>query len=141
MKTRTRMPPFAKMPKTFQGLCRLLPPRPVHDEVDLANAAEVVDALAGHALNTDQEQYLEVLSNLVGGYEDEHYARNLSHVTPLKALKYLARENKMTASALGELLGNRALGSKVLAGKRELSKAHIRVLAKRFKVSPALFLG
>jgi antitoxin component HigA of HigAB toxin-antitoxin module len=46
----------------------------------------------------------------------------------------------MTASDLGELLGNRSLGSKVLRGERELSKTHLRILAERFKVDAGLLL-
>jgi len=41
---------------------------------------------------------------------------------------------------LGKLVGGRAQASLILSGKRELSKATIRALADRFKVSPALFL-
>jgi antitoxin component HigA of HigAB toxin-antitoxin module len=40
---------------------------------------------------------------------------------------------------LGRLLGNRALASLILRGRRQLSKNHIRLLARHFKVSPALF--
>lgn len=131
---------FQSLPKRFEQLCGVLPPRPVHDDVELENTAEIIDAMVGHDLNEDQRDYLEVLCELVKAYEDKHHSRDLSHVTPLRALRYLAAEHGMTASALGQLLGNRALGSKLLQGKRELSKAHIRVLAERFKVSPALFL-
>ena len=132
---------FDTLPSTFEGLCRTFPPRPVHDEIDLRNASEMIEAMAGHRLNRDQEDYLEVLSGLVGAYEDAHYHKDLSHITPADALRYLAQQNGLTASALGEILGNRSLGSKVLRGQRELSKEHIRRLSKRFKVNPALFLG
>jgi HTH-type transcriptional regulator/antitoxin HigA len=141
MKTRHTIKPFRSMPKTFEGLCRMFPLRPVHDEVDHANATEIIDALAGHDLNPDQSDYLESLSELVGAYEDAHHGKDLSHVTPLDALRYLVEQNGMTASALGELLGNRALGSKLLRGERELSKTHIAVLCERFKVSADLFIG
>jgi HTH-type transcriptional regulator/antitoxin HigA len=60
--------------------------------------------------------------------------------SPISILKHLLDSNEMNASQLGELLGNRSLGSKILRGERELSKTHIRLLAERFKVSPALFL-
>ena len=42
----------------------------------------------------------------------------------------------MTASDLGRLLGNRTLGAAILAGRRNLSKAHIKKLAEHFKVEP-----
>ncbi len=44
------------------------------------------------------------------------------------------------ASDLGRLLGNRSLGSLLLTGRRELSKAHVRLLAEHFKVDAGYFL-
>ena len=140
MKTRPMPNRPRTLPRTFDGLNRMFALRPIHDDVDLQNATEVIDRLAGRSLNRDQEDYLEALSNLVGAYEDVHHRKDLRHVTPLKALQYLVKENGMTASALGEMLGNRSLGSKLLRGERELSKVHIRALAERFKVSPAVFI-
>ncbi len=47
----------------------------------------------------------------------------------------------MNGNDLGELLGSgKGMASLILNGKRELSKANIRVLADRFKVSAAAFL-
>jgi HTH-type transcriptional regulator/antitoxin HigA len=132
---------MSSIPATFDELSRMFPLRPVHDEVDLENAAEVIDAMAGHDLNKDQSDYLEAVTELAGAYEDIHHQKDLSHVTPLMVLQRLVEHNDMTASELGELLGNRSLGSKILRGERELSKAHIRKLADRFKVSPALFFS
>jgi HTH-type transcriptional regulator/antitoxin HigA len=132
--------PFSKMPKTFEGLCRMLPPRPIHNEADYDNAIEMLDSIVGFDLNPDQEDYLVVLTTLVGEYEDKHYPIDKLDVTGLPALKYLLDYNDMTPSDLGNLLGNRSLGSKILRGERELSKRHIRILADRFKVEPGLFL-
>ena len=50
------------------------------------------------------------------------------------------QESGMTQADLSRLLGNRALASLILNGRRHLSKRHIRQLADHFKVSPALFL-
>ena len=132
--------PFSKMPKTFEGLCRMLPPRPIHNETDYDNAIEMLDSLVGFDLNPDQDDYLVVMTTLVGEYEDEHHAIDTSEVSGMDALKFLLEQNDMTASDLGELLGNRSLGSKILRGERELSKTHLRILSKRFKVDAGLFL-
>jgi HTH-type transcriptional regulator/antitoxin HigA len=132
--------PFNKMPKSFTGLCRLLPPRPIHDESDYDNAIEVLDALVGFKLNKDQLDYVEVMTTLVGAYEDVHHAIDTSGISGLDSLKYLMEQSGMTASDLGNLLGNRSLGSKILRGERELSKAHLRILSDRFKVDVGLFL-
>jgi HTH-type transcriptional regulator / antitoxin HigA len=132
--------PFSRMPRTFDGLCRMLPLRPIHDEADYDNAIEMLDSIVGFRLNKDQTDYLIALTTLVGAYEDEHHAMNLTEKTGLDALKYLLEQNKMKASDLGVLLGNRSLGSKILRGERDLSKSHLRILADRFSVDAGLFL-
>jgi len=130
---------FRRVPKTYESLVAMLPPRPVHDDVDLANATEVIDRLAGFPLNADQEDYLEALSTFVEAYEAQRFPMDDLR-TPLDILKAMLGEHNMTASDLGRLLGNRTLGAAILAGRRSLSKAHIRKLAEHFKVEPGLFL-
>jgi HTH-type transcriptional regulator/antitoxin HigA len=132
--------PFNKMPRTFSGLSRMLPLRPIHDEAEYDCAIEMLDSLVGFDLNNDQLDYLVALTTLVGAYEDEHYAIDTTDKTGLHALKDLMEHNNMTASELGLLLGNRSLGSKILRGERELSKTHLRILANRFNVDAGLFL-
>ena len=129
-----------ELPKTYGALVAMLPPRPIHDDVDLANASEMIDRLAGFKLNADQEDYLEAISTFVEAYEAERFPIDDSRITPLDALKTLLGEHSMTASDLGRLLGNRTLGAAILAGRRNLSKAHIKKLAGHFKVEPGLFL-
>ena len=131
---------FRRLPKTYGALVAVLPPRPIHDDVDLANATEMIDRLAGFDLNADQEDYLEALSTFVEAYEAERFPIDDSRITPLDALKTLLAEHDMTASDLGRLLGNRTLGAAILSGRRNLSKAHIKKLAEHFKVEPGLFL-
>jgi hypothetical protein len=38
--------PFAKIPKTYAGLMAMHMLRPIHDQVDAENAAEMIDLLA-----------------------------------------------------------------------------------------------
>ena len=131
---------FDRVPKDWAGLTMLLPLRPVRDGVELQNATEVIDAMAGHDLTPDQDDYLDALSTLAMAYENEHHPAEVRRLRPLEALRYLVEQSGMTASALGELLGNRSLGSKLLRGHRQLSKTHIRVLGRHFKVRADLFL-
>lgn len=140
MKTlRTRRP---SLPSTFAALNTLHPLRPIRDAVDYDNAVEVLDRLAVLDHRTaDQEDYLETLATLVGKYDEETYAADLSRLSPLSSLQYLMEHHGMNGSQLGQLLGsNRSLGGKILRGERQLSKTHVRILAERFKVNPALFL-
>ena len=130
------------LPTTFDELHGLHPLRPIRDAVDYDNAVEMVDRLAVlDQRPPDQEDYLETLVALLGKYDEEHFAADLAQLSPLDALKYLLDQHEMNSSQLGELLGNnRSLGGKILRGERQLSKAHVRILAARFSVSPALFL-
>jgi HTH-type transcriptional regulator / antitoxin HigA len=141
MKT-ARIDQRTPLPSTFEELHTMHQLRPIRDEVDYDNAVEMLDRLAVLDRRTpDQEDYLETLAALVGRYDDEHYAEDLTQLSPLDSLKYLMERHEMNGSQLGDLLGgNRSLGGKILRGERQLSKAHIRTLAERFKVSPALFL-
>jgi HTH-type transcriptional regulator/antitoxin HigA len=140
MRTASTKNDFRRLPKTYASLVALLPPRPIHDDVDLANTTEIIDRLAGFDLNKDQEDYLEAIATFVEAYEAERFAIDDSRITPLDALKALLAEHEMTPSDLGRLLGNRTLGAAILAGRRGLSKKHIKTLAERFKVEPGLFL-
>ena len=88
-----------------------------------------------------QERYLDTLTILVEVYENQRHEIDLSGMTPVDALKYLMEQHGISGRDLGRLLGQPQLGAKILRGKRELSKAHIRTLAERFGVDAGLFLG
>jgi HTH-type transcriptional regulator/antitoxin HigA len=131
---------YEDIPKTYRALMAIHSLRPIHDDVELDDATEIIDMMAGHALNADQEDYLDALSTLVEAYETKHYPIE-PKVSGLDALRALLGDHGMGASDLARLLGvHRSLGSKILRGERELSKDHIRKLCDRFKVSADLFL-
>jgi HTH-type transcriptional regulator/antitoxin HigA len=134
------LPNFARLPTTYAELVRLYAPRPIRNRSELARATEIIDALAGHTLNRDQEDYLDLLSTLVAAHEEETSPLHTASLRPLQALKYLLEEAGMNASELGRLLGNRELGSKVLRGERGLSLRHIAILAHHFAVKPEAFI-
>ena len=129
------------MPGRFTDLVALLPPHVIRDETDYDNVIEFMDKLlARPKLTKGQTEFFETWTVLIGDYEDKHHAIDTSQISGLDALKYLLEQNDMNASDLGNLLGNRSLGSKILRGERELSKTHLRILADRFKVDAGLFL-
>ncbi len=129
------------LPTVYTDLIAMFPLRPVRDEVDYDNALEVAEALVGSAdLTDDQADYLDVLTDIIQKYESQRHAVR-GRASPVETLKRMLRERGLTGSDLGRLLGNRPLGSAILRGERELSKAHIRILAEHFKVGAGLFLG
>ena len=139
MSTATTLP--KQMPKTYLGLVKLMPPRTIHDDVDLENVTEIINRLAvlDHPTK-DQADYLETLSTLTAAYETAHHPIDVSRLGPLETLKFLLKEHGLNASDLGRILGQRQLGAAILRGDRQLSKSHILKLATHFGVPPGLFL-
>ncbi|HXI69754.1 MAG TPA: transcriptional regulator [Verrucomicrobiae bacterium] len=141
MKTIRVKTEFARLPKDYAGLCRLLTPRPLHDKVDFENVTEITDAMAGHKLTPDQEDYFDLLCRLIEAYEKEHAQPDMSKVTALDALQHLLDAHDLGAADLARLLDvHRTLGGMILRGERQLTLAHVRTLAKHFRVSADLFL-
>jgi len=138
MKTRTLT--HDDIPGSYAELIGLCMPRPLHDDMDYRNALAVLDAMAGFEMNADQQDYFEAIATFVEKYEAKHLAINEEEMTPVELLQSLVDEHEMSESDLGRLLGDRSLGHRILTGQRELSKAHIRILAKHFSLNPAALL-
>lgn len=129
-----------QLPKTYAGLVALHVPRPISDKITYENTVAVVDALAGHKLNHDQEDYLEILSDLIESYEEENLP-SLPKITGLKMLQHLLEENDLTGDDLAHLLKvDRSTAYKILKGSRNLTTDHIRRLGERFSVRADLFI-
>lgn len=128
-----------RLPATYVELVGNFPLLALHDEVAYDNALEIADVLTSLAEPTaDQEAYLEVLVMLIEAYERDRYV--ISTATPLDVLKSLLDDHGMTASDLGRLFGDRTYGPKILKGQRQLSKANMITLGKRFGVPAGIFL-
>ena len=138
MKTRTLT--HDDIPESYAELVGLFMPRPLHDDVDYRNALAVLDAMAGFEMNADQEDYFEAIATFVEKYEARHHAIEDPKLTPVELIRSLMDEHGLSESDLGRLLGDRSLGHRILTGQRELSKAHIRVLAEHFSLNPAALL-
>jgi HTH-type transcriptional regulator / antitoxin HigA len=131
-----------RLPKTWAGLNRLLPLRPIRDQAGYEAAQKIVDALAVMDKRTkDQEDYLDTLTGLFEFYEQRHFRFETSDLDAIEILRFLMVERGMNASDLGRILGHARLGSMILRGERGLSKAHIEKLCEVFKVGPGLFLN
>ena len=114
---------------------------PIRNEKDYDLAIQVIEKLVlRDDLSETEQAQLDILTTLVEAYDKEHHSIDLSRVTPIDLLRSLMEDHAMSASDLGRLLGNRSLGSLILNGRRQLSKAHIKKLSERFGLSPAAFL-
>ena len=80
---------------------------------------------------------LDTLGTLIHAYEEKHHPMPESSGADM--LRFFIEEHGLTQSVLPEV-GTKGVVSEVLNGKRELNVRQIRALAKRFHVSPAVFL-
>jgi len=144
MKTKHHKLKFADLPTDYASLCGMVVPRPIHDRAGYENVLDVIEAMAGFEedFNADQGDYFAVIADFAAAYEaSQRMGRDSNPRPPIETLKYLLEENGMTAADLSRLLGtDRTLGAKILRGERNLTVPHLRILAERFKVSPALFI-
>ncbi|MEX2172434.1 MAG: hypothetical protein WD851_24145 [Pirellulales bacterium] len=128
--------------RRFLELVRQFPLRPIRSKREYDAAAMVMEKLAVRGeddLDADELDYLDVLTDLVETYDNEHYPRPRDG-SPLDRLTALLAEANLSTADLGRLLGNSGLASQIVHGRRQLSKTHIRILSEHFKLDAGYFL-
>lgn len=123
----------------YVELTRKCPLRPINNDKQNDRALKVIEGLIDQRKMTRAEKdYLEVLSLLVHEYEERAYPIGSS--TPLEMLLYFMEENELTQTQLAKETGiPQPRISLILKGKSQMGVKTIDRLAKRFKVSPAVF--
>lgn len=113
-------------------------PAPITSERQHEEYASVLDKLASKENPSNQEEkYAEVLLTLVEAYEEKHHA--IPDASPVEVLRALMDANDLRQKDLASIFGSESIVSEVLHKKRDLNKAHIEKLSKRFRISPAVF--
>lgn len=82
-------------------------------------------------------ELLDTLGTLIHAYEERHHA--IPDCSGREMLDFFIEEHGLTQASFPEI-GSQGIVAEVLSGKRELNVEHIRALAKRFHVSPAVFI-
>ena len=117
-------------------------PFPIRNEPDYRRAFERIEPLAVKTrLSRSERDFLDVMTILIDRYEEEHHRVETAGISGIEVLKNLLRENGMTGSDLGRILGTRTQGYPILRGERSLSKNQMLKLGNYFGVTPGLFLG
>ena len=80
---------------------------------------------------------LDTLGTLIHAYEERH--EQLPDVSGSDMLRFFMEEHGLSQSDLPEI-GSQGVVSEILNGRRELNVRQVRALAKRFRVSPAVFI-
>jgi HTH-type transcriptional regulator / antitoxin HigA len=113
-------------------------PTPIASERQHEEYLSIVDKLASKDNpTTEEEKYAEVLITLIEAYEEEHHS--IPGASPVQVLRTLMDANDLRQKDLVPIFGSESIVSEVLHKKRDLNKAHIQKLSKRFHVSPAVF--
>jgi len=141
--TTSRKTPLAKLygrgSDRYLELLAKFPLRPVRSEEELDAAAEVIHELIDQETRTAAEDdYLNVLSQLVEQYEEVHYPAE--EVSDADMLAYLMEIQGKTQTdvARGARIAASTV-SEVLSGKRNLNRSQIGKLAHYFHVKPGVF--
>jgi HTH-type transcriptional regulator/antitoxin HigA len=124
----------------YLELIRRFPLRPLRCDENLDRAMAMADELSDRIddLVEEERDYLDVLSDLIERYEEEHIA--IPSASDEEMLQFLieskgvsqaqvAKECRIAASTL----------SMVIAGRRNLTRDHIGRLSRYFNVEPGVF--
>jgi HTH-type transcriptional regulator/antitoxin HigA len=124
----------------YTTLLASLSPRPITSDAEHKELLEITSSLISKEDRSPEEStLLSLLAILISSYERDRYAHRLAERnTPAEMLSYLMEENHLTQNDFAPIPQSRV--SEILAGKRKISLSQARVLGRRFKVNPALFL-
>lgn len=91
----------------------------------------------GRKKNHPLNGLMDILDMRLREYDDAN--NPIDDVHGIDMLRFLMDQRGLKQKDLSEL-GSQGVVSEILSGKRELNLQHVKALAKRFHVSPAVFL-
>lgn len=131
---------FDQVIRDYRRLRTLVPLGTLRTKKDYARAVEMLDAILDEIGEDEKHPMAELadaISVFIEKYEAEHVP--ILDLKPAAVLKFLMSEHDLRQSDLPEI-GSQGVVSEVLTGKRELNARQIKRLAKRFNVSPSVFI-
>ena len=134
------VPSIRETHAAYRRLRRFIPLGVLRSEKDYRKAVAILDDILDE-IGQDEAHPLadlaEALALFIHAYEEAH--TNIPEATGPEVLKSLMEAHGLTQSDLPEI-GSQGVVSEILAGERELNIRQIRRLARRFGVSPAVFI-
>lgn len=111
-----------------------------HNEEDYNRLVQLLDGVIDEVGNDDSHplaSLMETLGSLIESYE----SRNIPEIEgdPIDTLKVLMEEHDLKQSDFPEI-GSQGVISEILTRKRQLNVRQIKLLSKRFYVSPIVFM-
>ena len=111
-----------------------------HNQKDYNRLVHILDGLideVGEDESHPLASLVETLGSLIQSYEAENIPEMAG--SPGDILKTLIHEHGLKQSDLPEI-GSQGVISELLSGKRQFNIRQIKLLSKRFNVSPAVFM-
>ena len=81
---------------------------------------------------------LDIVSAFIRDYEERNV--EIPDAEPAAVLRFFMQQHALRQADLAEIFGSQSNVSEVLSGKREINARQARLLAKRFGISPAVFI-
>ena len=124
----------------YRRLRAVVPLGTLRTKKDYARATEMLDVILDE-IGEDEKHPLAELADALGVFVEKYEAEHvrIPEAKPAAVLKFLMQEHGLRQADLPEI-GSQGVVSEVLAGRRELNTRQIKQLAKRFGVSPAVFV-
>ncbi len=126
-----------QLTETWQHLAPILV---IDDETHYQRARDTLDTLLDRIGDDETHPLhglLDTLGTLIHAYEEANHP--LPDAPGREVLRLLREQHGLRQSDLPEI-GSQGVLSETLQGKRALNVRQIRLLAKRFSVSPAVFV-
>ena len=128
-----------ELPDTYFDFVKQFPLTHIKNERHCAVAQAMIDRLLEANLDNGAQEYLDVLTDLVERYEDEH--EPVPDASESDVLQELMHAHRVSQHQLAKRVGiAQSTLSAVLNGTRTLTKEQIVMLARHFHVSPLAFL-
>ena len=111
-----------------------------HNKKEYERLVNLLDSLIDEVGNDEKHpltSLMETIGSLIEIYESQHVDE--IEGDPIDTLNFLMVEHGLKQSDLTEI-GSQGVVSEILSGKRQLNVRQIKLLSKRFMVSPAVFI-
>ena len=130
-----------RAPDSYLKWILRFPLRPIRSDRELDQAVSMINALLDQEkLDRGEQDYLDVLSDLVEHYEEEQHPIPPAGESEMLAFLMDVKDLNQTRLAHQAGIASSTI-SEVLTGKRQLTRQHIEKLAAFFQIPPGVFLS
>ena len=142
MRATERIPGIGALLPAWEGLRKSVPQfRPIRNERDYERMRSLMEYLLQEVGEDEDHRLadlLDVVSTLVSDYEDHKFP--LEGAKPSEVLRFLMEQHALKQTDLRDEIGTHGVVSEILAGHRDINIRQAKALAKRFGVSPSVFI-